>query len=487
MPAPLPAAGISAPEATAGTLGGAGTYIGADGQSHQEGANPAVTVTPPTPTPSPATQAAQQTETTNNTAANNLTTNTTTSNGNPFISTSDSIQQKEDATTGVVNNLNANNAATTDAHNVYIQTLQQEQANLTAQNAMEVESINKDFDAQAAALKTTQTGETAQEANIQQRSGGYLGQGASQTGALISLNQTHISEQGQLESKRQAAVQAANDAIDAKQYVVAESLAKEAKDYAAAIKQNQQDYLDNQIKIQQSQQSAQDAAQKTADNSLKAFSMLTPDEVSKIDPSQLTKIDQAYGVPGFAINYIKVTSAANAAKSQTDLVDAQQKMLTLLQDIPAGKKVTFPDPTNPGGPGTTYTGMGKTGDISTFSETDNNGNVTVIAYNRGSGSIVRTPVGKVGKEDASNQDAEMLAGPTKFLQSVGVPIDPSNPNSPKQVTASDYVAGYQQFIQMNPGQGAKYIANFPLQETVLNSQLNLAKDKLQGDIVAPVK
>lgn len=430
------------------------------------------------PNNTPATTQANQTESTNNTAATNLATSTNSNPTTPFISTSDSIEAQENNTAGIVNNINANNQATTDAHNNYISTLQAEQASLVAQGQSEAASINADFDSQENDLKNTQTGENAQEATLQQRSGGYLGQGASQTGALISLNQTHIAEQNKLEASRQAAIQAANDAIDTKSYAVAQSLAQEAKDYAAAMKQNQQDYLDNQIKIQQSQNDAITAAQSQADASLKALSSLTPEEVSKIDPAQLTKIDQAYGVQGFAANYIAATSAANAAKSQSDLVDAQQKILTLLQDIPAGQKVTFPDPTNPTGPGTTYTGMGKTGDISTFSETDDNGNVTVIAYNKGNGTITRTPIGAVGHASTANASATATGTRLGYMDqfisdpknNILVPGDATNPNSPKYMTADNYVAMYQKYVNQYPGQGSEFLSQYPVQESVLPSQ-----------------
>lgn len=474
MPAPLPPAGITAPVSAPSAGGYKGVNITPGSDSDIASQVAAIDAQ----NQSPATAAAKDTDATTSTAATNLGAKTNGSTASPFISTSDSVQAKEDETSGKVNNLNANNQATTDAHNTYISTLRQEQTALAAQNQAEVSGINADFDSQAAALKTTQEGETAQEANIQQRSGGYLGQGASQTGALISLNQTHVTEQNQLETKRQSAIQAANDAIDTKQYGVAESLAKEAKDYATAIKQNQQDYLDNQIKIQQAQESAIDSAQKQADASLKALSSLTPDEVKNIDPSQLTKIDQAYGVQGFAVNYIKATSAANAAKTAGDLIDAQQKMLTLLQDIPAGQTVTFPDPTNPTGPGTTYTGMGKTGDIATFSETNDAGQVTIISYNKGNGSITRTPVGAVGHAStagaAAGATAVRLGNIGQFINdpknSVLIPADPGNPNSPKYMTADNYVSMYQKYVNVYPGQGAEFLSQYPVQESVIPSQ-----------------
>lgn len=397
-----------------------------------------------------------------------------TPSANPFISTSDSVEQSENNTSSTVNNLTANNQATTDAHNTYLMQLQQEEAALEARRTAEVANIGADFDSQKAALDQTQKSETGQEQVITQRSGGYLGAGASQTGALISLNQTHQTEQAQLESKRQSALQAAQTAIDDKEFTVANAQAQEAKDYAAAIKQNQQDYLDNQIKIQKASEDAVASAQSQADASLKALSTLTPDEVSKLDPAQLTKIDQAYGVSGFAKNYIAATSAANAAKSQSDLVDAQQKLLTLLQDIPQGQKVSFPDPSDPNGPGITYTGMGKIGDISTFNETDNNGNVTIVAYNKATNTVTRTSAGQIGKQDATVASGTRLGYMDEFISDpknkILVPSDPTNPNSPSYMTADNYVAMYQKYVKQYPGQADEFLKQYPVQETVLPSQ-----------------
>lgn len=418
------------------------------------------------PNETPAVSAANASEASNSAAASTLATQNNTNTSAPFISTSDSIQAQEDQTAGMVNNLTANNQATTDAHNNYITTLQNEQSQLQAQMQAQQSSINADFDSQNNDLESKQTQESGQEATLQQRSGGYLGQGASQLGAMISLNQTHIAEQSKLDAARQAALQAANNAIDDKQYQVAQSLAQEAKDYVTAMQKNQQDYLNNQIAIQKSQQDAVTAAQSQADASLKALSSLTPDEVSKIDPAQLTSIDEAYGVQGFAANYIAATSAANAAKSQSDLLDAQQKMLTLLQDIPVGQKVTFADPTNPTGPGITYTGMGKTGDISTFSETDDSGNVTVIAYNKGNGSITRTPIGSVGHASTTNaaagETASRLGAMSDFMQNHGIltPSDPSDPNSPPTLTAANFNAMYAKYVQVYPGQGDEFVKQY---------------------------
>lgn len=429
----------------------------------------------------PALADAQKTEATHAAAATTLAGSTGTSSTAPFISTSDSAQQNEAATSAKVNDLAANNQATTDAHNAYLGTIGQEKSDLELRRQAEVDSLNKDFDSQKNTLQDTQNRETGAETVLQQRAGGYLGMGASQTGALISLNQTHATEMSQLEAKRQTAITTAQNAITDKEFTLAEAAAKEAKDYAAEMQKNQQTYLDNKLKIQKSAEDAVASSQAAAEHSLKALSSLTPDMAAKIDPAQLTKIDQAYGVPGFAKNYIVAASATNAAKSQTDLVDARQKLLTLLQDIPQGQKVTFPDPANPSGPGTTYTGMGKVGDIATFNETDNHGNMTIIAYNKSTNTITRTPVGQVGKSKDSVDSGTRLGNMEQFMtdpkNKILVPADPSNPNAPKYMTADNYVAMYQKFTKVYPGQGDEFLKQWPIEQSVLPSQQKFASQK----------
>lgn len=435
------------------------------------------------PNNSAAVTAAQATQTQQNGQASTLANNNGTSNSAGFISTSDSVQNTENNIANTVNTLSANNQGTTDAHNTYIATIQQQMDALEARRLAAVAGIGKDFDSQKSTLDGTQKSETGQESVITQRSGGYLGAGASQLGAMISLSQTHATEQAQLESKRQAAIQAAQNAIDDKEFALANAQAQEAKDYQAAMQKNKQDYLDNQLKLQKAQQDAVTFAQDQAKNSLTALSSLTSDQLKAIDPKQLSQIDEAYGVQGFAQNYLAATAATNAAKSASDVVDAQQKMLNLLQDIPKGQKVTFPDPSNPGGPGITYTGMGSTGDITTFSEVDNAGRITILSYDKTTNTVTRTAAGSGGKTSASSAaDSEAdarLKGPVTFFQKVGVPADPADLNSPKLVTASDYVATYQNYIKLHPSKGPEFISTFPLQETVLPSQLDSAQSKLK--------
>lgn len=439
------------------------------------------------PNGSAAVTQAQTTQNTNNSAADDLagSTGTSTTTQPTFVSSSDSVESNENDISNTVNNLTANNQATTDAHNTYLNTLSQELTSLQAEQASQTASINSEFDSQETALNATQANETGEENVTLQRSGGYLGQGASQTGALISLNQTHAAEQAQLESARQAAVQAAQSAIDDKEFSVAQAQAQEAKDYVAAIQQNQQTYLSNQIAIQKSQEDAVTFAQTQAQTQLTSLSTLSPTQLSAIPQSTFDSIDQTYGVPGFAQSYVAAAQATAAATSASDVLTAQSKMLTMLQSIPKGQSVTFPDPTNPSGPGTTYTGLGSTSDISTFTETDDQGRVTLFTYDKGSNTVTKTSLGAGGSTkststaDAANATAARLGPATTAIQALAVPLDPNTPGSPKFITANQYVNAYQTYIAQNPGRGSEFLTNFPMDETVLPSQGTLAQTLLR--------
>lgn len=397
---------------------------------------------------------------------------------NPFIATSDSVIAKEDALTSSLQAMNANDPAIAQAHTDYLSTLDAERAALEARRTQADANINGDFDAEKANEEVTQQGETGALNTLVRRAGGFLGMGASQTGALISLANSHKLTMQSLEAKRQDALLAANNAIDDKQFSLAEAKSKEAKDYLTAQNDAKQKYLEDQININKAQQDNVTFAQDQAKQSLTALSSLTPDDLAKVDPTTLKNIDDIYGVPGFAKNYIATTHAVNSAKSQSDAIAAQKNMLDLLQSIPNGQKITFPDPANPSGPGTTYTGMGKTGDISTFMETDNYGNNTLITFDKGSNTITRMAAGGGGKTsaavDSAQQTSNRLNNISQFINDpsnkVLVSADPGNPNSPKYMTADNYVAMYQKYVNVYPGQGVEFLSQYPIQESVLPSQ-----------------
>lgn len=408
----------------------------------------------------------------------------TPSSGTPFIATSDSIIQQENDLNTTLQGLNANNPAEVQAQQDYLTTLQNEADALEQRRTAEDASINSEFDAEQSAEEGTQANETGVLNISVRRAGGYLGMGASQTGALLALNKSHALTMQSLEAKRQDALQTANSAIDDKEFTLAETKAKEAQDYLTQQNQEKQQYLQDQISINKAQQDNVTYAQDQAQKSLTALATLTPDQVKNVDPATLKNIDQVYGVPGFAAAYISTTNAINTAKSQDDAIAAQKNMLDLLQAIPKGQQITFPDPANPSGPGVTYTGLGSSGDVSTFTETDDNGNVTLYTYDKGSNTVTRQSVGATGKTKttgAGDTDSS-LAPTTTALQSLAVPLDPANPGSPKFVTAAQYVNLYQAYVAKNPGKGAAFMTQFPVEETVVPSQAKNINQALKDSV-----
>lgn len=438
-----------------------------------------VSTDPAPKTPASNAYAAKQSETANGAAADKLASTTgSTTGANPFIATSDSQQNFENGVNDTLSKLAAGNSDQLNAHNDYLAQLDTEKAGLESRRAAEEASINKQFDQQVDTTKGAQANETGVENVMLQRSGGYLGMGASQTGALINLNEKHRVEIQTLESKRQDALQTADNAIDDKEFALADAKAKEAKDYANQIQTSRQQYLSDQLEIHKTLATDQANSVDLAAKQLQGLSSMSPDDIAKLDPATLTKIDQAYGVPGFAKSYLETTAAAAQAKTQSDVLDAQSKLLNLLQNIPQGQKLTFPDPSDPSGAGTTYTGLGKIGDISTFQETDNYGNTTIVSYNKATNTVTRQSAGRIGKTsaavDSAGQTASRLNNIGQFISDpnnkILVPLDPTNANSPKFMTASDYVTLYQKYVKQYPGQGDEFTKQYPISTSVLPSQ-----------------
>ena len=307
-------------------------------------------------------------------------------------SSSAPVVAKENDVTKLVNGLSTDNTATTQAHNDYLTQLQTQMDALEQRRIREEQGINASFDQKAQQQKQAQAGETGTYTSTLARIGGYLGDSASASGALVNLATQHQYEINDLESKRQSALNEARNAITDKQFALATAKANEAKDYAKEINDRKDKFFSQSLQaIQESRQ--QDEFQRTKmKDDLATLSTLEP---SKIDPNKLAEIDTYYGTPGFAKNYINVTNQAKVAKNAKDMLDTKKAMVDLLTSLPAGKQVTFPD-------GSSYTGMGKSSDISTFMQTDSNGVGHLITYNKGNGKTSVQSVGIVGKSSGAN-------------------------------------------------------------------------------------
>lgn len=325
-------------------------------------------------------------------------------NQNAIVSTSASAVNNENNIAGAVRSLATNSNPITlpdgsvqnakDAASQAIALIDNYTATLEARRKAQIDSINASFDQQQNQLENKQANETGAQSATIARVGGYLGDSGSGTGVMLNLAATHKQELLSLQSQRQKAVQDAQTAIDDKEFALAQQKVAQVQDLDKTIYQRQQDFFKNSIELQNATNTNLKAQQDQIDSTLKTLTSTMTDP-TKVDQATKDKIDQFYGAPGFTDNYLKVANAAAAAKSLADRTKANSDMMDLLQKIPAGQKVTFPD-------GTQYTGIGAAGDIATFMEVDNNGIGHLITYNKRTQQTTAQSVGAVGKDNSGS-------------------------------------------------------------------------------------
>jgi len=259
--------------------------------------------------------------------------NSSSSNSNPIIASSSQSSSADNKTMVDAQKMNVDNTDLTNNHNNTIALLQSQMDALETRRQNEIASINSAFDAKSNQLSQTQKSESGTYTATLARMGGYLGNTASATSAMVNLNNTHQAQISDLESRRQAAVQAANSAIDDKSFELARMKIQEAKDYTAAIQKSKQDFFNNNKKvIEDQQQSQKDSAiaklysDGTTDvasiiTSLKGLGIYaTADDINKtitslVPPaiSDLVKNLDKYGAPGDI--KLKVLNSKNASEA----------------------------------------------------------------------------------------------------------------------------------------------------------------------------
>lgn len=370
---------------------------------------------------------------------------TTPTSTSSVVSSSAPVVAEEKKTLSDLNNLTSDNAAKTQAHNDYLTQLDAEYAALETRRANEVAGINASFDAKKTQTENAQKAETGTFTSTLARIGGYLGDSASATGAMVNLNQAHKYQLNDLEAKRQSAIQDAKNAIDDKQFAIARLKTQEAKDYAKEIADNKQKFFENNLKILTEQRQQDEANRTIIKDKLSNLALLDPTQVSDATKKE---IDDFYGTPGFTDSYMKVTAASAKAKSQKDILSVQKDLLGLLQDIPAGQKVKFPD-------GTEYTGMGKTSDITTFQETDASGYVRLFTYNKGNGQVSVQNLGVVGKPSPTSEISE-----PKLIEARQMIDAVLEYKKSQYLSVEDYIFAYKEFTKENPTLGKKFIETF---------------------------
>lgn len=317
------------------------------------------------------------------------------------VSSSAPIVAQENQTKTDVNNLTLQNsnteADTTKAYQPVFDLIDQENKRLEAERESARQAIEADYKVQQQDLEQTQGKETANWNTTLARIGGYLGGTASHVGALQNLAQVHKADIARLEAKKVSAIQQAQQAISDKQFQLARDKAGTAKDLANEIQTRKDKFFEQTMSMMQEKRSQEEFGfQKKKYEQEQVTSMI--DQYAKIaaaggavnlSPQKKQEIDNYFGAPGISDSYFDSLKSAYTAKTAEQKQDANLKLLNTLTQLPEGQKMTMPD-------GTSYTGVGSTGDITTMMEVDDKGIGHLITYNKGTGDVTTTALGVIG-------------------------------------------------------------------------------------------
>lgn len=140
----------------------------------------------------------------------------------------------------------------------------------------------------------------------------------------------------------------------------------------------QKDYIFNQT-----------VAKNTRDEVTRLAESGTP--LDQISSTARAAYEKTAGLPAGSFDaFYQAIYDAKQAKNKEDVITAADKIVTFLQKIPVGQKITLN--------GSEYTGLGEDKNNQLFSETDKNGNVTYVTVDKLTGKIVSThSAGQIGK------------------------------------------------------------------------------------------
>jgi len=238
------------------------------------------------------------------------------------------------------------------------------------------------------------------------RMGGYLGESASAQGVMLNLEANHRREISALESKKNEAIRIANNAYNDQDFKLATTQLDLVKDLEKTISDRKETFFNQTLELTQEGRRKDEYSRKHYKEELERLSFLGDD----VPQTKLDEIDSFYGISGFSKRYVSLIKKTNEAATEKELIASQQALVNLLKDIPAGLEISMPD-------GTTYTGIGKSGDIVTFKQTDSEGNVSIIDYNKMTGEM---SIKQAGKLDTPSGDVD---GKKQFAQAVQVVKD----------------------------------------------------------------
>jgi hypothetical protein len=222
-----------------------------------------------------------------------------------------------------------------------------------------------------------------------------------QESLLTSEERSGIARLAELDVQEQTKILEVESLMADKKY----KLAREAMDdfksaqdaKVKAVKELYQQTMDNEKwaldkKIKQAQ---------LAENTVKAAdTVMSQWALSGMEPSanDFIVLGKTLGVaPQAAANIYNAKAGLFRAQTLGDMADAQSKMVDLLKSVPAGMDIQMPD-------GTTYKGMGSSGDYYMSTQTDDAGNVTLVKVNKLTNEVQLQGLGKFGKSDSGGSE-----------------------------------------------------------------------------------
>lgn len=314
------------------------------------------------------------------------------------VRSSSSIRQEENQIKSDLDRTqptSADEARLRAASDAYIKEIDNQIRELERQRDRDVMGINQSFDETRRQTEGAQENEKGATSVALARIGGFLGPSASGTGAMLNLAQEHRQEVLSLEQKRNAALTEANNAYNERRFAFVKEKLQEAKDIEKTILDRRDTFFNQTLDLKREQRQQDEFFRDKVKDQLETFGEVAiSDDTLEIDPQIAEEIDSFYGVPGFTQQYLDVVRAGAKAESSKNQIENQQKLLNLLQDIPSGQTVRFPD-------GTEYTGMGSASDVSTSLQVDDTGIGRIVSYNKRTGQVSVTSVGAVGKTKGS--------------------------------------------------------------------------------------
>lgn len=289
----------------------------------------------------------------------------------------------------------------------------QEEARLL-QDQYRARSSDIRAEAESARLDTErrQQTDTARLSRDIASAGGYLGGSISATSTMLGLSQDQRTELFRLQQER-------------------DRLMRDAElDFRAGRTQMLRDKMESLMQIQSREMDlmmAQD--ERRYSRAQDRLQMIQGTDPVKLDANTLATLSRDLGMtPEAVADYLFVAHASAQAKSAKEQLEYNKSLISLLQSLPYGEEIEMPD-------GTVYTGLGDTDDYYFTSATDNNGNLTVMSFDKRTGAQVSrstTPgVGRVyssggGAGDGLPSDyfPDYPAGTRRVLKALGV--DPTD-------------------------------------------------------------